>query len=124
MTVVVNGAPRTKKNHGRVERRGKRIVHLPSLAFTKWEAIAKPQLRLAWAEYQPIEWPVNVRAHFYRDALTGDAVGYYQALADVLQAACVVTDDKYIVSWDGSRLLKDAERPRVELVITDGETAL
>ena len=62
--------------------------------------------------------PVNCRALIYRDALRGDAVGFYQAVGDLLQLAGVVVNDKYLVSWDGSRLLKDSARPRVELELT------
>ena len=70
---------------------------------------------------QPIARPVNCAALFYRDALRGDAVGFYQGLADVLEKAGIVENDKFIVSWDGSRLRKDAARPRVELVLTTTE---
>ena len=66
-----------------------------------------------------IERRVNVAATFYRDALRGDATGYYQALADLLQAAGIVANDVLCVSWDGSRLAKDAQRPRIEVVLTD-----
>jgi hypothetical protein len=70
----------------------------------------------------PIDYPVNCRALFYRDANRGDAVGLYQGLADVLEHGGVVTNDKYLVSWDGSRLLKDSARPRVEVeLIAIGE---
>lgn len=66
----------------------------------------------------PLQQPINCCALFYRTALVGDAVGYYQALADLLEKAGVVVNDKWITSWDGSKLLKDAARPRVELVLT------
>lgn len=117
-TATIMGSPRTKKNHGRVVKRGARRFHVPSEAYTTWCDKAVPQMRVARRGAPPIEHPVNVRAVFYRDALTGDAVGYYQGLADALQAAGVVTDDKFIVSWNGSWLDKDASRPRVELVIS------
>jgi len=65
----------------------------------------------------PITDEVNCRALFYRDALRGDAVGYYQALADALEEAGIVKNDRLIVSWDGSRLLKDADIPRIEVTL-------
>jgi Holliday junction resolvase RusA-like endonuclease len=116
---IVVGAPRTKKNHGKVVKRGKRRFHVPSEAYTTWCAKATLQMRLARRGAPPIDRPVNVAARFYRDAVAGDAVGYYQGLADALQAAGVVVDDKHIVTWDGSRLHKDAARPRVEIEITE-----
>lgn len=119
--LVVSGAPRTKKNHGSVIQRGRSRFHIPSAAWTAWTAGATilvngaPMgLRLARAL---IATPVNCRALFYRDANRGDAVGYYQGLADLLEKRQVVEDDVLIVSWDGSRLLKDTANPRVELVL-------
>jgi hypothetical protein len=35
----------------------------------------------------------------------------------------VVSDDRWIESWDGSRLLWDRERPRVEIELTAAEGA-
>lgn len=128
MTFTIHGAPRTKKNHGRRIKRGRRIFHVPSQACTDWTDAAVLQLRAQLARWHrapfrgptvaaPKGDPVNVRALFYRDANRGDAVGYYQALADALQAAGVVEDDKLCVSWDGSRLLVDKARPRVEVTL-------
>lgn len=85
----------------------------------------------------PIKQPVNVCARFYRERLSGDACGFYQALGDWLQAprdsktkpgkrsregAGIIDDDSLIASWDGSLLLKDAVRPRVEVTISLIET--
>src|SRR5579884_4017709 len=111
---VIFGRCRTKKTSNRLVRAGKRWRVLPSEAFETWQSSAVPQLRIFWTCKPPIERPVNVAAVFYRDASRGDAVGYYQSLADILQTAGVVEDDKWIVSWDGSRLDKDAANPRVE----------
>lgn len=115
--MTVYGAPRTKKTSNRVVRAGRFTKVLPSEAFERWEALAVPQMRIAWAGRAPIAHAVNVRAVFYRDAERGDAVGYYQALADALETAGVLVNDKHIVSWDGSRLAKDKNRPRVEVEI-------
>lgn len=118
---TIAGAARTKKNSNIMTTKGKHPRVLPSVAFSKWNRIAQLQLarvRAAGSGF-PIEFNVNVRAWFYRDAERGDAVGYYQALADALQEGRILTDDKFIVSWDGSRLLKDADHPRVEVWITE-----
>lgn len=120
LTLVIPGAPRTKKNHGRIVRCGGKPRMLPSKVWEDWckaacayldglcgSPLRRPQLAV----------PLNCRAVFYRDAERGDAVGYYQGLADLLQHAGIVKDDVWIRSWDGSRLLKDAARPRVELTL-------
>jgi len=116
----IDGPARTKKNHGEVVRVRGRQVHLPSRAWRAWRAAALPGLRLTAqrALREPLAVPLNCAALFYRDRLTGDAVGYYQGLADLLQEAGIVADDKWIVSWDGSRLLKDADQPRVLVVLS------
>lgn len=120
LRLTIPGIPRTKKNSQRVVPRGRRHIPLPSKAWADWAADAAPKIE-AWAQRMklaPLAYPVNCAAVFYRDALRGDAVGFYQGLADLLEKAGIVEDDKWIVSWDGSRLRKDASRPRVELVLT------
>jgi hypothetical protein len=96
---------------------------MPSKAFTEWNAVAQLWLLEARSSWQRANkaWgaifttPVNCCAIFYRETRTGDAVGYYQALADALEEARIVENDKLIVSWDGSRLEKDKINPRVEV---------
>jgi Holliday junction resolvase RusA-like endonuclease len=113
---VVAVAPRTKKNHGRRLRRGKYTFNLPSEAFEAFEEAFLEKFTMPEGAHM-IDFPVNARVIFFRDALRGDAVGYYQAIADVLQKARVVEDDKWIVSWDGSRLELDRKNPRLEIVL-------
>lgn len=114
--LVVFAAPRTKKNSGGVLTRGGKKFHVPSPAYLVFEAevvAAAARLQLG----QLPEGAYNVRATFYRDARRGDAVGYYQALADALQRAGVVANDAQLVAWDGSRLALDRLRPRVEVTV-------
>ncbi len=114
ISFVILGAPRTKKNSGWRTKLGHQM---PSHAYLAWEAIAGPQLAIVRARFKlkfPILTDVNCEAIFYRDADRGDAVGYYQALADCLEKHGILKNDRQIVSWDGSRLRK-AEEPRVEV---------
>lgn len=67
----------------------------------------------------PAGLALNCRATFYRHANVGDAVGFYQGVADVLESHGIVDNDRQLVSWDGSRLRKDKDRPRVELVLEE-----
>lgn len=125
---TITGAPRTKKNSTkRIWRRDKntgrnRPYHVQSDAHQLWAEGAKYKIQLACAKagWIPRSCPVHVRATFYRERAVGDLINFEQALADVLQGgARVVTDDKWIVSWDGSRLAKDAARPRIEVVVRE-----
>ena len=134
ITFVLPFVPRTKKNsRTHVRKRAKTgnmiTVPLPSSAYREMEGRI-----VAWARGIPgnvlvgcVVWcacelnlaqPLNCTAIFCRDADRGDAVGYYQGLADALEAAGVVADDKWIKQWDGSRLAKDAKRPRIEVTLT------
>lgn len=126
LTLTILGPPRTKKTSNRiVQVRGKPRV-LPSKANVSWTMAAVLQLRSALRR-APSDLPVVVLPYFaapvgcralvYRDALRGDLIGYLQAIADALEQAGVVTNDKLIESWDGSRMLKDARNPRVEITI-------
>lgn len=106
-----------KKNHGKRIKRGKRIFHVQSDAFAAYEAKVLWQLRQKWRA-AAIDRTVRVYATFYRDALVGDLIGYMQGLADILQKGRVLVDDKLIVSWDGTRMMKDARHPRVFVEIS------
>ncbi len=116
ITLVISGPPRTKKNSGSVIKRGGRKFHIASDAYREWDAAAQQQLAVFRASTDwklPLLCDVNCAALFFRHALVGDAVGFYQALADILQNGGIVKNDKQIVQWDGSRMLKDAANPRV-----------
>jgi hypothetical protein len=128
LTLTIPGAPRTKKTHNRIilvksrGRKARRVV-LPSEVWETWANAVLPAIAMQ-TRRSPVPCPLpdrpyNCAATFYRDANRGDAVGYYQGLADVLEKANVVTNDKWITQWDGSRLLVDRENPRVELVLTE-----
>jgi Holliday junction resolvase RusA-like endonuclease len=117
MTYVIEGAPRTKKTSNRILRFGKFNKIVPSKAYLDWRDDAVPQLREQGVSVYAC--PVNVRATVYRDAYRGDLIGYLQGIADALQEAGVIVDDKFITGWDGSRMTKDSKRPRVELEIVE-----
>jgi hypothetical protein len=140
ISFVLPVVPRTKKNsRTHVRKRAKTgnmiTVPLPSEAYKTMEGqivvwakttIVQDPTRddePLWLAHTALAQPLNCAAIFYRDADRGDAVGYYQGLADALEAAGVVADDKWIKQWDGSRLAKDASRPRIEVTLTalDGE---
>ena len=121
------GSPRTKKNSLRRIRRGRRTLSISSAAHERWEWIAKKSLPVARQQLieaglkLPITVPLNARVQIYREAYSGDAVGYYQAVADWLQKVGIVENDRQIRSWDGTRLQKDADLPRVEIVLEEVE---
>ena len=119
MTFTVIGPPRTKKTHNRIITRrsdGRQFV-IPSSQNESWTKSAVRQLR-AQCHDQPLDVPVNLTAIVYREKNIGDLIGYLQAIADALETAKVVTNDRLIVGFDGCRMTKDAVNPRVELTVT------
>lgn len=109
--------PRTKKNHGQIVTVNGRQIMLPSPEYMQWEAGCS-RAAIYDRTAPAITYPVNCTALIYRDRAAGDAVGFYQAIADTLEKLGIVQNDKHIISWDGTRLLKDAENPRVEVILT------
>lgn len=114
ITFVITGAPRTKKTSNRIVRCGRFSKILPSEAFLEWQKSAATSLLDAKMVHSfPISEPLNCRALFFRERSVGDACGFYQGLADLLQHHGIVKNDSQLRSWDGSRLLVDRQNPRV-----------
>lgn len=126
---IIIGPPVTKKNSQQIavnKKTGARFV-VQSEKQKKWAKSAKEQL--VW-QYRigmfsgAITAPVNLSAVIYRERATGDLLNYLAAVSDALEGAGVIVNDKQVVSLDGSRLDKDAQRPRVEVLLTtlEGES--
>lgn len=117
MEIVIYGQPRTKKNSSQIAFKGNKRVILPSKAFKEYEKVALVQL----ARVQAVHGPVSVRCRYYLQNRKSwpDLVGLLQATSDILQAAGVIDNDKYIVNYDGSEIAGlDKDNPRAEITIT------
>lgn len=122
LQLTVVGAPRTKKTGQRIVKVGKFTKIIPSKAYLDWEKTALIELAPHIGRLRhllPLAFEMSCAAAIYRDAERGDACNYYQAIADMLQKAGIISNDVLIRHWDGSRLLKDAARPRIELTIQE-----
>lgn len=116
MKIVIQGQPRTKKNSSRIALINNKHVLLPSKAYKTYERVALIQLARAQAVHGPIS--VMCRYFLQNRAHWPDLVGLLQATSDILQAAGVIDDDKYIVNYDGSMIAGlDKDNPRVEIII-------
>lgn len=116
VTIVLPGKPETKKTSNQIafnRKTGRRFI-LPSKAYLAWEKKCCWLLTLLW-RHAPIDYPMHVKARFYRD-LRPDLDNLKHGVADVLQKAGVIKNDRLIKSWDGSRLIKSKET-RVEVSI-------
>ncbi len=134
---VVRGAIRSKKTSQRIITIPKKGAHrchcghlpgfpkiIPSEAHEEWHGCALRQcfavkrlLSVAGVEL-PITDKINMEALFFQDVNRSDCTGLYESIADLLQDAQIISNDKIIESWDGSRRLKDAVNPRVEIYIS------
>ena len=121
MTLIISGAPRTKKNSQQIVQAGGRPRVIQSAQHRAWESRAVLELRQQWHPREPLRVPVRLTATVYRERAVGDLLNYLAAVSDALERARVVDDDRLILSLDGSRLAKDAARPRVELTLTPME---
>ena len=120
LTYTLLGTPRTKKNSQRVFRLpsgGTRIA--PSAAYVQYEWDCLRQLP---PPSRPLAGPVNVRCLYYMPTRRRvDLTNLLEATDDILVKAGVLADDcaAVVAGHDGSRVLLDRKRPRVEITITE-----
>jgi hypothetical protein len=134
--VIVHGIPRTKKTSNVVTTVKGRHIVLPAKDWRDWTrdaqitidgmafvSVKKSVPRLVRDDGEPRLWtplavPLNCAAVFYLgNRQHGDTVGYLQGLGDLLQEREVIANDRFIATWDGSRLVHDGSMPRVELAL-------
>ncbi len=126
MRFTIEGQPATKKNSLRAfQVRGRQVV-MQSKQSTAWEKTAIEQLLAGKFRYRGFtrhegqRW--NLCALFYRThEAPGDLGNYLASACDALERAGVVENDRYIAGFDGSRMLVDKARPRVEIELTEME---
>ena len=118
--IVLPGRPATKKNSGRIIKRGKFNMLLPSEAFEKYEN--ECLWRLTRYKKYRFDMPVQMQCVYYLPdkAHYPDLVGLMQATADILEKAQILDNDRLVVSWDGTHIapVLDKANPRAEIVIT------
>ena len=120
LSIVVTGKPITKKNSAElaVNRKTGSTFIVPSRQYRQWARDTVPQVQPVAYQQGAIEQPVCLTAVIYRERRVGDLVNYLQAVCDLLQDAGMLVDDKWVESFDGSRLDCDKHNPRIELTLT------
>ena len=125
---TITGAPRTKKNSQRILykggrcpvcKKGKIPFVMPSEAFEKYQEASLWEIRCP--KHKPIEVPVNVKCLYYMETKRDvDLNNLLEATCDILVKAHVLADDnsRIVAGHDGSRVLYDKDKPRVEITIT------
>ncbi len=109
------------KKYSRAGMRPVRIILQPSKAYKKWEDAARASFRWQYSEVVPIpkDTPIHVKAVAYIKGTAPDLSGMCESVGDCLEGL-VWEDDKQIVSWDGSRVLRDKNNPRTEIEVFRG----
>jgi len=131
--ITLPGNIRSKKNSKRLisipikGSNGKtRPMSLSSTVYLEWERVAREaateQLVLCSRLFHnfgklPLDCPVSVKAVAYCKGVLPDLSGMLESVGDCLQGV-VWKDDKQIVSWDGSRVIRDKEHQRTEIEVT------
>lgn len=88
---------------------------LPSEAYLEWEANVRIQARNHIdPQAFPINEPCEVTVKIYYKGNRPDLSGALESVGDCFEGI-LWTNDKLIMSWDGSRLHKDNEHPRIEI---------
>ncbi len=83
----------------------------------EWEANVRLQARNHIDRQAfPIGEPCHVEAAIYYKGRRADLSGSLESIGDAFEGL-LWTDDNLIMSWDGSRMQKDNEEPRVVITL-------
>lgn len=117
VTLIIPGRPVPKKNSP-IRPRGQNVI-LPSKSYQKYSRHCLKLLRSQDVRFMGL---VHVCAlYFLQDyRWWPDLVGLMQATGDILEDAEIIKNDKYIISWDGSKIAGlDKKNPRAEITIRE-----
>lgn len=113
---VIEGRPRSGKNHMQPIWRGKRMILVKSDAAAEWQASAVQQLVKQRGKRPTLRGPVYVEYTAYQTADVADLDNISSALFDALAKALVIEDDKLIVRQLGMKAI-DRQNPRIEVLV-------
>jgi len=124
--ISYGGRPISKKSSQRIIMKGNRRIIIYSKAYSALLKSIVPRLRKLWedqgapGEYGTRANPVEVEATLYAGrGVEPDLSGALETVGDVLQAAGIIENDRWIKSWDGTRVVckHDDQLARTEIVI-------
>lgn len=121
--IVIYGRPATKKNSSRIAMIHNKPRLLPSKAYLNYRKSALEQLQ-SYHLLHSYNGPISMCCLYYMEnwAHWPDLVGLLQATSDILQDAGIISDDMYIATYEGSKIVGiDNEAPRVEITITPAD---
>ena len=122
MKIIIPGRPITKKNSQRIalnRRTGEHHI-IQSEQYVIYEEASLWELRLYRGK--KYDGPIQVTAHYWMPNKRSwpDLMGVLQATCDILQKAGIITNDRNVVSLDGSPIVGvDRGNPRTEIIIQE-----
>lgn len=123
---TITGRPITKKNSQRIVQAAGRIRIIPSKNYLEYLDACRWQLNILRFGEMKISSPINLKCVYYMPTRHRvDLVNLLEATCDILVDCGVLADDnsKIVASHDGSCVLYDKDRPRVEITITPAQIA-
>lgn len=114
--IVINIAPRTKKNSQQIIMVRNRPIIIPSALYKKYEKDCKSFI----PECETITYPINLKCIYYMPSKRKvDLNNLLEATTDMLVHYGVIEDDNcnIVVGHDGSRVFYDKDNPRTEIFI-------
>lgn len=120
LSYTITGSPIVKKNTQKVIRRGGRTFVVYSAQYNAWLSNAMQELALQKRPAQPIDYPVLLVCKFFMQTKrVVDLSALYEGIQDTLVKMEILEDDNFniVAGHDGSRVLLDRERPRIEIAI-------
>lgn len=118
--LTLYGNPATKKNSMQIYKNRKTGQSFLSQS-ARYKEYAKDCGRQITGKYKKgIDYPINLKCVYYRKTKHRvDLTNLLAATCDILTDYGVIADDNYkiVKSHDGSRILFDKDRPRVEIEI-------
>lgn len=124
--ITLPGNVRSKKNSKRLcmiggKNKPRRPMALPSKAYEEWAKSARTAA-IDQIGLSPIAEPkkIAVRAVAYCNGVLPDLSGMLESIGDVLEGIAW-ENDRQIVSWDGSRVVRDKIHQRTEIFIQEAE---
>jgi hypothetical protein len=110
--ISYKGRPISKKSSQRIIMRGNRRIIIYSKAYSELLNSVVPRLKSLWEDrrgqevFGTKEKPVRVKATFWAGkGVEPDLSGALETVGDVLQAAGIIENDRWIKSWDWSRMI-------------------
>jgi Holliday junction resolvase RusA-like endonuclease len=124
LKIIINGRPVPKKNSP-VMVAGRNLI-LPSKTFRRYESYClgtkrRPGPVIVNSLGMFFDTPVQVTCLYWLPDKRWwpDLVGLLQGTSDILEKAGILTNDRLIQSYDGSRIMGiDKNNPRAEITIT------